>query len=71
MRDAAKSKIEADNQRYREEKERKLKPESKETPNERKEQIKQATERLYGERNYTVQIVRTMAVTSNIISDIN
>ncbi|CAD8076694.1 unnamed protein product [Paramecium sonneborni] len=70
-RSLLKAQIAADLLRLKEEQERKDKPLMKEQQNEIKVQIKQATERLYGERQYTVQIMRNMAQTTGIISDIN
>ncbi|CAD8054444.1 unnamed protein product [Paramecium sonneborni] len=70
-RSLLKAQIAADLLRLKEEQERKDKPLMKEQQNEIKVQIKQATERLYGERQYTVQIMRNMAQTTGILSDIN
>ncbi|CAD8136153.1 unnamed protein product [Paramecium octaurelia] len=70
-RSLLKAQIAVDLLRSKEEQERKDKPLMKEQQNEIKVQIKQATERLYGERQYTVQIMRNMAQTTAILSDIN
>ncbi|CAD8148377.1 unnamed protein product [Paramecium pentaurelia] len=70
-RELMKAQIASNVQKMQEEKERKEKPEFKEQQNERKTQIKESTERLYGERGYTVQLIRNMALTSNILSDID
>ncbi|KAM3128934.1 hypothetical protein pb186bvf_018991 [Paramecium bursaria] len=70
-REQMKAQIMSDIQKIQEEKEKKDKPENKETLNERKLQIKEATERLYGERGANVSMLRQFAVSTNILSDID